>query len=69
MSGQRASLQLCGVSNGAVPVTAGVGTNNTASTLARLERAKALGADAGLLVFPTTINRTPMASKPMSAHP
>ena len=40
------------VSNGAVPVTAGVGTNNTASTLARLERAKALGADAGLLVFP-----------------
>jgi len=40
------------VSNGRVPVTAGVGTNNTVTTLSRLERAKALGADAGLLVFP-----------------
>jgi 4-hydroxy-tetrahydrodipicolinate synthase len=40
------------VSNGRVPVTAGAGTNDTRSTLARLERAKALGADAGLLVFP-----------------
>jgi len=40
------------VSGGRVPVTAGVGTNDTRSTLARLERAKALGADAGLLVFP-----------------
>jgi 4-hydroxy-tetrahydrodipicolinate synthase len=39
-------------SAGAVPVTAGVGTNNTASTLVRIEQAKALGADAGLLVMP-----------------
>jgi 4-hydroxy-tetrahydrodipicolinate synthase len=39
-------------SAGAVPVTAGVGTNNTASTLERIEQAKALGADAGLLVMP-----------------
>jgi 4-hydroxy-tetrahydrodipicolinate synthase len=39
-------------SDGRVPVTAGVGTNNTTTTLHRLKRAKALGADAGLLVFP-----------------
>ena len=38
-------------SDGRVPVTAGVGTNNTTTTLHRLKRAKALGADAGLLVF------------------
>ncbi len=37
---------------GAVPVTAGVGTNNTVSTLDRIRRAKTLGADAGLLVLP-----------------
>jgi len=40
------------VSAGSVPVTAGVGTNNTASTLDRIQRAQALGADAGLLVLP-----------------
>jgi len=40
------------VSAGSVPVTAGVGTNNTASTLDRIGRAQALGADAGLLVLP-----------------
>jgi 4-hydroxy-tetrahydrodipicolinate synthase len=37
---------------GRVPVTAGVGTNATASTVRNVERAAALGADAGLLVFP-----------------
>jgi 4-hydroxy-tetrahydrodipicolinate synthase len=37
---------------GRVPVTAGVGTNATASTVARCERAAALGADVGLLVLP-----------------
>ena len=40
------------VSGGAVPVTAGVGTNATASTLDRIRRAQVLGADAGLLVLP-----------------
>ncbi len=40
------------VSAGSVPVTAGVGTNNTASTLDRIRRAQQLGADAGLLVMP-----------------
>jgi 4-hydroxy-tetrahydrodipicolinate synthase len=39
-------------SGGSVPVTAGVGTNNTASTLQRIARAQELGADAGLLVLP-----------------
>lgn len=33
-------------------VTAGVGTNNTRSTVARVEQALHLGADAGLLVLP-----------------
>ncbi|MBN2799474.1 MAG: 4-hydroxy-tetrahydrodipicolinate synthase [Deltaproteobacteria bacterium] len=41
-----------GVGQGVVPVTAGVGTNNTVSTVAKLERAAQLGANAGLLVFP-----------------
>ena len=41
-----------GVGQGVVPVTAGVGTNNTASAVAKAERALELGADAGLLVFP-----------------
>lgn len=40
------------VSRGRVPVTAGVGTNDTASTVAKVEAAKALGADFGLLVLP-----------------
>jgi 4-hydroxy-tetrahydrodipicolinate synthase len=40
------------VAAGAVPVTAGVGTNNTASSLDRIRRAQQLGADAGLLVMP-----------------
>ena len=40
------------VAKGKVPVTMGVGTNNTRSTLARIERAAAVGADAGLIVFP-----------------
>jgi len=39
-------------SAGRVPVTAGVGTNSTASTVANIESAAELGADAGLLVFP-----------------
>lgn len=39
-------------SAGRVPVTAGVGTNSTASTVANIEAVSALGADAGLLVFP-----------------
>jgi 4-hydroxy-tetrahydrodipicolinate synthase len=37
---------------GRVPVTAGVGTNDTRSTVANCVQAKSLGADAGLLVFP-----------------
>ena len=37
---------------GRVPVTMGVGTNNTRTTISRIERAAAVGADAGLLVFP-----------------
>lgn len=37
---------------GRVPVTAGCGTNSTAGTLRNLQRAKALGADAALLVLP-----------------
>lgn len=40
------------VADGRVTVTAGAGTNDTRSTIHRLKRAKALGADAGLLVFP-----------------
>ncbi len=40
------------VSAGSALVTAGVGTNNTATSLARIRRAQALGADAGLLVMP-----------------
>ncbi len=40
------------VANGKVPVTAGVGTNNTRSTVANCERALAKGADYGLLVLP-----------------
>jgi 4-hydroxy-tetrahydrodipicolinate synthase len=39
-------------SGGRVPVTAGVGTNDTRSTVANCEQAKQLGADYGLLVFP-----------------
>lgn len=37
---------------GRVPVTAGCGTNSTASTVRALARAQALGADAALLVLP-----------------
>jgi len=40
------------VSAGRAPVTAGVGTNSTASTIANLEVVGELGVDAGLLVFP-----------------
>ena len=40
------------VSDGRVPVTAGCGTNSTAVTVANIGRAKALGADAALVVFP-----------------
>ncbi len=40
------------VSDGTVPVTAGVGSNNTAGTLRRIQLARELGADAGLLVLP-----------------
>lgn len=35
-----------------VPVLAGVGTNSTASTIDAVRRARKLGVDAGLLVFP-----------------
>ncbi len=45
----RVALEVAG---GAIPVTAGVGTNNTASTLGRIRLALQLGADAGLLVLP-----------------
>jgi 4-hydroxy-tetrahydrodipicolinate synthase len=37
---------------GAVPVQVGVGTNNTRSTVANVQKAQALGATAGLLVLP-----------------
>lgn len=40
------------VADGRVPVTAGCGTNSTAATVANIVRAKALGADAALVVFP-----------------
>lgn len=40
------------VSAGRVPVTAGVGTNDTRTTVRRVEQAREAGADAGLLVFP-----------------
>jgi 4-hydroxy-tetrahydrodipicolinate synthase len=40
------------VADGRVPVTAGCGTNSTATTVANIVRAKALGADAALVVFP-----------------
>lgn len=38
--------------NGRVTVTAGVGTNDTRSTVERVEQAAELGCDAGLMVFP-----------------
>ena len=38
--------------DGHVPVIAGCGTNNTRSTVANVHRAKELGADAALVVFP-----------------
>jgi 4-hydroxy-tetrahydrodipicolinate synthase len=38
--------------SGSAQVTAGVGTNNTATTVANIERAATLGADAALVVFP-----------------
>lgn len=37
---------------GRIPVTAGVGTNCTRTTVANLEEAAGLGVDAGLVVFP-----------------
>lgn len=40
------------VAGRSVPVTAGVGTNDTRETVARVEAAAKAGADAGLLVFP-----------------
>lgn len=40
------------ISNGRVPVIAGCGTNATASTVANIQQAKDLGADAALVVFP-----------------
>jgi 4-hydroxy-tetrahydrodipicolinate synthase len=40
------------VNRGRVPVTAGVGTNNTRSTVKNVEAAQKLGCDAALLVFP-----------------
>lgn len=41
-----------GVVNHRIPVSMGVGTNSTRSTIRYCERAKDLGADAGLLVLP-----------------
>jgi 4-hydroxy-tetrahydrodipicolinate synthase len=40
------------IADGRVPVTAGCGTNSTAGTVANIVRAKALGADVALVVFP-----------------
>jgi 4-hydroxy-tetrahydrodipicolinate synthase len=45
-------VEALGVVNQRVPVTMGVGTNSTRSTVEYCERAKELGADAGLLVLP-----------------
>lgn len=45
----RAAVQ---VSGGRVPVIAGCGSNSTARTVESLAAARALGADAGLVVFP-----------------
>jgi len=42
-----------------IPVTMGVGTNATRSTVANVERAKSLGAHAGLLVLPYYNKPTP----------
>jgi len=49
-----ASLVSCAVSvaGGRVPVIAGCGTNSTPSTVANIDKAAALGADAALVVFP-----------------
>lgn len=44
---------------GRAKVTAGVGTNSTRSTVQKVQRAKALGADAGLLVLPYYNKPTP----------
>ncbi len=40
------------VSNGRVPIIAGCGTNSTHTTVENVQRAKELGADAALVVFP-----------------
>jgi 4-hydroxy-tetrahydrodipicolinate synthase len=40
------------ISDGSVPVIAGCGSNSTARTVATITRAKNLGADAALVVFP-----------------
>ncbi len=40
------------LADGKVPVTAGIGTNNTVTTIERAEQVKALGVDAGLMTFP-----------------
>lgn len=45
-------LQAVQTSAGRVPVSAGVGTNNTRSTVRNIERAAELGVDFGLLVLP-----------------
>lgn len=52
----RAALEEAG---GAVPITMGVGTNDTRSTVANVARAKELGAAAGLLVLPYYNKPTP----------
>ena len=43
-------------SAGRVPVIAGCGSNSTAKTVATITQARNLGADAALVVFPTTTN-------------
>jgi len=48
-----------------VPVIAGVGTNSTASTVENIGRARKLGADAGLVVFPYYNKPNPRG---LSAH-
>ncbi len=47
-------------SDGRVPVTAGCGTNNTLTTVENIRTAKALGADAALVVLPY-YNKPPQA--------
>lgn len=47
--------------NHRVTIIAGTGTNNTAKSIQASQRAKALGADAIMLITPTTIKQINVA--------